>query len=163
MKFSNERFRAYLPFFYIDAMRPGDFYDLDEIWQQKDLLDFGDFEKEGAHPIVEVYYPYHDPAFIRLHWWNDTYSGVVCTKAVNEPGWVKLDVTYEDLKFETYKGPEEECKRHQNRQLFLQVNDDVKYALTNIYNAVKAKKDPSENDMKVLKRVNTNLELQRSW
>ena len=65
LNFTNEKSRASVPFFYIDVMRCGDFYFMEEVWQQKDLLDFGDFA-DDSKPEVEIYYPYHDPAFVRL-------------------------------------------------------------------------------------------------
>ena len=164
LKFSNERFRPYLPFFYIDVMRCEDFYDIEEIWQQPDLLDFGDFEKEGTKPEVEIYYPYHDPVFVRLHWWNDTYSGIVAIRAVEQPGWVKLPVSYEDVKFETYKGLEEEFKRHAKRHIYIQMNDAEDQALQALDQLLKD--NPSmldEENRKTLRRIAMKARLQRSW
>lgn len=163
LNFTNEKSRAYVPFFYIDVMRCGDFYFMEEVWQQKDLLDFGDFA-DDSKPEVEIYYPYHDPAFVRLQWWNDTYSGIVDVRAVEKPGWVKLTASFSDKEFETYKGPDEESEQHTKRKNFMELNV-LDYNA--ICHAVRRLKDKPEvlptADWNRLDLIRTRIRAQNSW
>ena len=162
-KFTNVKSRVGVPFFYIDVMRCGDFYDIEEVWQQNDLLDFGDFA-DNSKPEVEIYYPYHDPVFIRLWWWNDTYSGIVDVRAIETPGWVKLIASFDEKTFETYKGSEEEYLRHQKRKNFMNINNLDYNAICHAVRRLKDKPDIlPKADWNRLDLIRARICAQNTW
>lgn len=163
LKFCNDKFRVGIPVFYIDVMRCEDFYDIEEIWQQKDLIDLGNVDNYDIKPEIEIYYPYHDPVFVRLHWWNDTYSGIVDVKAVQSPSWVKLTASFKDIEYETYKGSDEEYQRHKRRQVYMQLNDDEIFQLGKLIDKLNGREDLLDKaSWKKVYNVVKRAELQRS-